>query len=225
MGSAAGSEEYVVLRTEQIYRIQAMQTLVGVIIAGFFTSGVVILGWSFGTGDTVRSEVLFWSSPILLAMVLTATTVAVRWHRILYRIGSYLVVFHERPNANGLPQNPELGWLTRLRRPGMQRSAIDHVLHSEAVLGPLLLLFALSCAPIGYAVVVEACNPWHGSYWAALSLSVVEAILTGLAMLLLHRVSNARHEFIRFWESVREQEQRESQSVKYDPSLSSNASE
>lgn len=54
MSSAGGTEEYVVLRTEQIYRIQALHTLVGVIIAGFFTSGVVILGWSFGTTATSR---------------------------------------------------------------------------------------------------------------------------------------------------------------------------
>lgn len=206
MGSAGGSEEYVALRTEQIYRIQAIQTLVGLIIAGFFTSGVVILSWGFSPSGAGKSEVLFWTSPLLLGMVVTAAGVSVRWHRILYRIGSYLVVFHERPDSSGVPQNLELGWLSRIRHPGMHRSVIDRLLASEAVLGPLVLLLVFACAPIGYAVVVELCNPWPGSYWVALCLSVVEATATVALLIQLHRVAEARQEFTRFWESVKEQE-------------------
>jgi hypothetical protein len=207
MNNAAGRDEYVVLRTEQVYRIQALQTLIALIITGFFSSGVVIIGWGFGSSPTVKLEVFLWSTPALLGMVATATAVAVRWHRIIYRIGSYVVVFHERPGPEGRPAQFDLGWDTRIRRRRMRRSCIDRLLPSEGAFGPLALLFILACVPAIYALGASA--EWtRPSHWTPLATSMGLAV-AGIGLLLrLYRIGQARQEFLHFWESVRDDELR-----------------
>lgn len=176
-GGAGAKEEYQSLRTEQLYRMQGIHRVIGLIVTGFFASAILLL-WGRGTPGAVESEKLFWTSPLLLGMIAIAAFVLLRWLRLMHRAGSYLVVFHENVQPNS-----GLHWHTRTLRLVPPKKLIDRLSPAEGAVPPLVLLALAACGPIGMGIRREICNPWPPSYkyslWLCLAAAVVTAYLQG----------------------------------------------
>lgn len=202
--TASGAEEYSQLRTEMTYRFIALWTLLGTSLLAFLAGAAAVLTIAFG-GDRPKYEPLLLATPLLLAIVLVCALVSWDWLRQIYRIGSYLVVFHEKPEDD-VPADELLGWITRNRRPKgpIGAQALNHPLgdHGTVVVEYSVLLVA-AWIPMVLVAGNGVANP------LILAFSILESLLVGAVLFKVRGTfPTLTGDFTASWTRVRDAERR-----------------
>lgn len=206
---AGGAEEYSQLRTEMTYRFITLQMFLGTTFIGYFTVAGVVFGFALKDSND-RYQALLLATPFLFAIVFVATVLSYDWLRQIYRMGSYLVVFHERPNGH-IPKDRLLGWITRNRRPKKPicAQALDHWRGDPVTTMTLLFtLLGLSWLSFAGGIALRPSSwPWSWKIWCIFILSVILTlpILIWLAKL-RKTFSEEASIFTEAWEKIRNAE-------------------
>jgi uncharacterized membrane-anchored protein len=187
--AASRRDEYLASRQEMNARFQAVHTFIGLTLTGFFTFMSVLLLFF-----REQAEGLIFVTPLLWAVLAMIGRLIADWQRRIYRLGSYILVFHE-------DGNDDLRWITRNRE-----NPDKSFLRSEGNFFPYCVMAVISLLPGVFGLHTLKWNVCELTHSAAVLSSVGTGIWVFLSLKALRNVSSERSEQTANWRKVREQE-------------------